>query len=182
MDEKIELEIKYTADDYVRAMHFMQNRLPFNKYGFLFFPLVIVLFVALYSFFASSESKESPLPAIVIGLVIGSLISALFLLFKNIPNPLFKWNVSRQFKSAPAFQETQRVIFDEDGIKGQNNLGGGETKWGAVIEAIESKDDFLFYTAKKFAMFFPKRCFANVEQQNQLRELIKRKLGDKAKF
>ena len=99
-----------------------------------------------------------------------------------MPNPLFRWNVSRQINSSPAAQQTQRVLFDEDGIETQSLLGHSEAKWDVVIEAVESKADFFFYTSKNIAMFIPKRCFLSEGQQNQLRELARRKLGDKAKF
>jgi YcxB-like protein len=60
-------------------------------------------------------------------------------------------------------------------------LGSGQTKWEAFIEATETKEDFFFFTSSKFAQFIPKYAF-NETQLNQLRELVKSKLGDKAKF
>ena len=185
MDEQIELEVKYTVDDYVRSLSFMQSRLPLNKYGFVIFPAIIFLSIIVYSLFSSKEGFE--LDSLTFTNILAILIAVLFLFFlllalRFFPNPMLKWSISRQFKSSPALQQTQHICFDEDGIKGQSSLGSGEAKWKAVIEAVESKEDFFFYTSKKFAQFVPKRCFSSEEQQNQLRDLVKRKLGDKAKF
>jgi hypothetical protein len=143
--------------------------------------MVNVVFIA-YSACRSFSNFKNWIKSSITVLIICLSISCVLLALKLLPNPLFRWNISRQFKSSPALQQTQHICFDEDGIKGQSSLASGETKWEAVIEAVESKEDFFFYTSKKIAMFIPKRCFSSEEQQNQLRDLIKRKLGDKAKF
>ncbi|GEM_PF-1522717 len=185
MDEKIELEVKYTVDDYVRSSSFVQKHTFFSRYGFIIFPAIAFFSLVLYSFFVTKSSARGNQPFLQTALVIFIicfLIFCVLLAIRFLPNPFVRWNLSRQINSAPTAQQTQQVLFDDDGINIQNLLGSGEAKWGAIIEVVESKEDFYFYTAKKFAMFVPKRCFSSEEQQNQLRELVKRKLGDKAKL
>ena len=56
----------------------------------------------------------------------------------------------------------------------------GEIKWDAIIKARETKQDFFFYTSKRFALFLPKRVISGESQMIELRHLIVEKLGDKA--
>lgn len=182
MKEKIELEIKYTVDEYVRSISTMQNRFLIFKY----FP-----YVGLLAAIGLIINYLLIAPTIISGLVyltypvIGTPILVLLIIsiwLKFFTNPFLKWNISRQYKSSPTLQETKRLQFDEEGISSSSQLGKTETKWEAVIEAVESKKDFFFYITNKYAQFVPKRAFTSVEQQNELRHLVKQKLGDKAKF
>lgn len=182
MAERIELEIKYTVEDYVRSMDFMQRRFFIFKYlPYLMIIGAIVFTVVYLSYAPTLESGLNilltPVNAtpILIMLVIG-------LWFMFLPNPLLRWNISRQMKSSPALQQTNTFSLDEKGIKWSGHLGSGEIKWGAIVESVETKSDFFFFTSDKFAHFVPKRAFVSEEQQNQLRTLAKNNLGDKAKF
>lgn len=109
------------------------------------------------------------------------VIVGVFLFLKYFPNPFLRWSVQKQFKSSPLLRESQQISFDEVGIRGQTNLSAGETRWLAIIEGTETKDDFFFFTSSKIAMFFPKDGLT-VEQIDKIRELAMRNLGEKAKF
>lgn len=178
MTEQIDLNVKYTVDDYVRALRYIQSRQFIFRYAYIITPVVGLISFLIVFILTPNRSLEMLIVALII---IPILLAAVFVI-KRIPNPLTKIFVSIQFKSSPAMQEEQIISFDDEGIKGGNNLTSGVTKWDAVIKAFESKDDFFFYTAKNFAIFFPKSAFTTIEEQNQLKELAREKLGEKAKF
>lgn len=183
MNEEINLEIQYTVDDYVRGVSFVQNRQFINKYGFAIAPLLLFLFGGFI--FALKMQKESVVTSIISSLpffVAALIVFLVLLLLRKFPNPILKWNIKRQFRSSPLLNEPQRISFDEEGINGETYLSSGLTKWAAIIEATETKDDLFFFTSNKFAMFVPKRAFVNEEQINQVRQLAKESLGEKAKF
>lgn len=181
MDELIELEVKYSVDDFVRGFTFIQSRQLLSKYAFLIVPfilLVSILFVVLLN----SKNSNQPLSKVILIVLVPTFsVFILFLLIKYLPNPFLKWNLRRQFKSSPILKEKQQISFDESGIKGRTDLSAGETKWKAIIEATETEDDFFFFTSNKFALFVPKRVFT-LEQLIHIRDLAKRNLGDRAKF
>ena len=186
MNERIEIKVNYTADDYARGLRYIQKR------SFLFFlplllPLIVISGFSLILFLSNPQnfyrafSKPEGFLPVLIPIVI-LLPFFYFLKLRKKSSFLIRKQYERQIKSSPALQETKTIIFDEKGLKGQQNLGSGETSWDAFIEATETEDDFYFFTAKKTAQFIPKRTFESEFQQHQLRDLAKRKLGDKAKF
>jgi hypothetical protein len=88
----------------------------------------------------------------------------------------------KQIDSTPLLKETRQIVFNDEGISGHHNLGRGTIKWNAFLEACETSDDFFFFTGKRTAQFVPKRAFNGEEQQDILRNLVRQKLQDKAKF
>jgi YcxB-like protein len=181
MDEKIEVTIQYTVDDYSRSLAYIQNR-QFITVSFVM-PLIIVpamVFVFLMRNQNKNMGTKETLIAIFVGLFIGVIVSISLSLLRKY-DPIRRWRLQKQINWSPALKEIKVLTLDEEGIKGSQNLGSGQTKWEAFIEATETKEDFFFFTSSKFAQFIPKYAF-NETQLNQLRELVKSKLGDKAKF
>lgn len=181
MNDRLDLEIQYSIDDYVRSLTFIQSRQFIVKYGFIIVPFAM-MFLLLVLFLSNPDSfKQVSLYYSIITFAPVLMIVVLFLLLKYFPNPILRWNVRKQFESSPILREKQRISIDEVGIKGQTQLSAGETKWSAIIEATESKDDFFFFISNKFAMFVPKHKLTS-EQKALIYDISKRNLGEKAKF
>ncbi len=49
MNDKLDLEIQYSVDDYVRGLTFIQNRQFILKYGFIIVPAILIGFILLQS-------------------------------------------------------------------------------------------------------------------------------------
>jgi hypothetical protein len=93
MDEKIELEIKYTVDDYVRGTFFIQNRLPINKYNFVFVP--VLLFIDLSAMFVVFPKEKQTLLT-----VLTILIPCLVVFFIHYGNHcLWQWKEKRFYRN-----------------------------------------------------------------------------------
>lgn len=182
MTEKIDLEVQYTVEDYVRGTSFILNRHSIVKYGFLILPL-IPLMVSGISFLQNPDAFYRMSWKLMLVNFAPVLVLVVFLAaVRFYSNPFLKWNLQRQFKSSPLLREKQDVAFDETGIKGETALSSAVTKWDAVIEATETERDFFFFVTSKKALFVPKRAFADEFQMNLLRSLARMKLGDRAKF
>lgn len=185
MDEKIIVSVQYTAEDYARGLKYVQQRNPLVKYIFLL-PLAVIFGTLLFLFIRDpgktvyAFSRPEGFMPIILALIFS--IPAFVYLRRKKYSFLVKRQFERQIRSSPALRAEKTIIFDEDGIIGHFDVGSGELDWEAFIEATETEDDIYFFTAKKAAQLFPKRAFENEEQQNRLRELVKRKLGEKAKF
>lgn len=185
MTEKIEAEITYTIDEYARALLFIQRRQFLVRYYFVLIPIMILL-VSYFVFTLMGDSPHLMSAATFIFYAITTGIFALgcgIFIFttRNSPNFFLKANLRRQFDSSPALQAPKIVTFDDEGMAGASDLGGGITKWEAFTEAAETEALFLFFTSNKFAHFVPKRAFT-LQQQEQIRNLTKMKMGDKSKM
>ena len=57
----------------------------------------------------------------------------------------------------------------------------GSHKWETLREAFETKHNFLLFIADRQMYIFPKKCFDNEEQIRAFKELLRERLGPKAK-
>jgi hypothetical protein len=183
MSEVVESKVIYTPEDFIRHTKYIQKRQFLFRYSALLTVAVfacILLFVYLInpSNFTAAFSKPRNILVLAVPMV---FLAAWTLLKRNSPGFLLKRNLKKQFESSPALREMQFLSIDEEGLYGTNQFGSGQTKWEAMVEVTETEDDFFFFTSGKFAQFVPKRFFTP-EQQNQIRDLAKRKLGERAKF
>ncbi|HEY8563735.1 MAG TPA: YcxB family protein [Pyrinomonadaceae bacterium] len=182
MNEKINLEIQYTVDDYVRGSAFVLNRQFVFKYGSLIV-VAVPLIVFLFTYLSDPEGFSEPtLTTALIKFSPVLTLCLVFLVVSVFTNSLLKWNLKRQFNSSPLLRAAQEVSFDDAGIKGETDLSSALTKWEAVVEAAETDKDFFFFISNKKALFVPKRAFADEFQINLLRALVRTKLGERAKF
>lgn len=181
LNENIELEIQYTIDDYARGLTYIQRRQFIFKCGIFILPL-IPLALFLITFIGNPESLFEMSPATASVNIVPFLLLFVFLLaVAKFPSPILKWSLRKQFNSSPALRAKQLISFAKDGIETESELSSSRTKWEAVVEAAETRDDFFFFSSSKFAMFVPKSVMSEI-QIITLRELANRNLLGKAKF
>jgi hypothetical protein len=185
MNEKIIISFLLTAEDYARALRYIQRRSFLVRYSFLL-PLLVIFGMLLFLFIRNPQKTvyvfsrpQGFLPFVLAAIII---IPLFYFFNQSKYSSVVKKRFERQIKSSPALQTERTFVFDEDGMIGQSLLASGEVEWNAFIEAAESEDYFYFFTSPKVAQFIPKRAFESEAEQNRLRELVKRKLGDRAKF
>jgi hypothetical protein len=114
---------------------------------------------------------------IIIGLM---LIAPIIYVVKDF-KPFAENSVAQQYKSSPLLHEAQVISFGEEGIESKSDSFASKINWNAIIETAETDKDFFFFTSPKMALFIPKRVFS-VEQRDEIKNLAKIKLADKAKF
>lgn len=186
MRKEIKIEIQYTIEDYVRALSFIQKQIRqrsfYYKYeSFISVIIVFSTFVIGIYLLANDKKTINYFSVFIIAFGSALLFGFLIYLVKKIQPFFLKRSISKQFKSSIILNKSQIMSLNEEGVEGQNSLGSNKIKWEAFLEATETKDDFFFFTTNKFAQFIPKRFFTE-EQIKQVREIVKEKLGDKAKF
>jgi hypothetical protein len=183
MSEKIEIIADYTPEDYADALIAIHQRQKLVRvFGFICLFIVLATIAFLYSLSERNfihfifDFENLTLILMCVGVLFWLII------YKGRSPKLFiAWNVKRQFKTSPTLRETKRITVEEEGLAGNTDLSSGIVKWAAFIDAVETKKSFLFFTSKKFAQFIPKRVIT-LEQENEIRALVKRKMGDKAKI
>jgi len=183
MSESVEARFTYTSDDFVRHAEFMRSRNFIAKYAvFIAFSILgcILLFFYLLNpaKFTTAFNKPQNILVFVIPIL---LLTAWWFLRNKLPRFFLKRSIEKQINSTPALQVPQFVSFDEEGLYATNQFGSGQTKWEAIIETVETEEDFFFFTTNKFAQFVPKRFFS-AEQLKQIKKLAKTNLGERAKF
>ncbi len=161
---------------------FIQSRSPILRYAFLA-PLIVLAVSAAGLFvipgtYRLSEANQRFFQLFGIFLLI--LSPMLYFATRTKSSFWLRRQFQKQIDSSPALQKPQRIEITEDGVIGTTELSKGETRWEAVIEAIETSEHFYLFTAKKMAMVLPKRAFADTTQIGQLRELVAAKLGSRA--
>jgi len=181
MNEKVEVNIRYSVDDYVRGCSFTQNRSSlFYKYEFFVIGFMsFVGFVIFHLIFTKTENEwnTSDFTKLIIGLMIAIPVGYLFKDFHF----LTEYSLKKQYESSPLLREESRISFSTNGIETESASLTNKISWSAITEFEDTEEDFFFFFSPKAALFIPKRVFT-VEQQNEIRNLVKIHLGDKAKL
>lgn len=183
MNEVVEAKITYTPEDFLRHAAFMQSRNRLAKYTI---PLALGIFACIFLFlyFLNGEKFLTTFakPQNFMIFVTAGLILTIFLLLKKYTSKFFlRRSLEKQIRSTPSLSEPQHFTLDDEGFTATNQFGSGQLNWQAMVEMVETEEDFFFFMSKNFARFVPKRFFSN-EQLTQIRELAKKNLGDKAKL
>jgi uncharacterized SAM-binding protein YcdF (DUF218 family) len=171
----LSLEITYTDEDYTRANRFMLRRLPVTWIGYCY-PLLLVSGLGMFLYYSyPTDIKWWFIPALL------TLLAWFYLWLIAFQNWNIRRSIRRQLKSNPSAQGPQTYNFSDEGIKLSGGLYNLELKWEAITKAMESKHDFFLYVSKRFAYFLPKTALAG-EYRDQLRTILKSKLGERAKL
>jgi hypothetical protein len=184
MDEKLFLHVKYSARDYARVSGFMKQQKFLNKYSFIFMFVGVFVTIAAFTFMlADDKSSINYLGLITVSLLPALALGGLIYFLEQFLSPaLMKRSVAKQIKSSPALNEEQAICFSTEGIEISGELFSQKIKWEAIIKAIESETDFIFYTTRDSGKFFPKTAFVSETDANFIRCLARAKLGDKAEI
>jgi hypothetical protein len=174
----VDFEISYEIGDYTRALNYIRGRSFIFKY-WLFFPLLFFSLLGVF-WFLVAPSDFGAIFAIFWGGIILTVYLFYIRYFGN-SDPFLERTIRKQFETSPLLKEPQSIFIDESGIGGSSTISQGITKWGAFIEAVETKEDFFFFTSKKFAIFIPKRVLSDADQYS-LREVARNNMGQKVKF
>ena len=180
MSEKIEVDVRYSDDEYIRGMIFSQRKSSYFRFNYLIFGAsILVGFFAVYYLFYQNESNRD------FGLLLKTLFVLMFVipfvyLFKNF-NPTYDFFYRKQFDSSALLQESYKISFDDEGINSESKSFANKLFWNAIIEVVQTDEDFHFFVSHDTSLFIPKRVFTD-EQQNEIKNLARIKLSDKAKF
>ena len=94
---------------------------------------------------------------------------------------LHRMNVKQQRSGNAASEGDQSYAFSEDGIRVWGPLYNTSVLWTGVGEVKETKRFFLIYLSEVHFLFVPKNQLSE-EQAIELRTLLSRVLGDRAKL
>jgi hypothetical protein len=148
----------------------MRNR-SFKIWFFRLFLIVMPWFVVLYKYQTDREGWTWWV----------LLVPAFFVLFLLLIAPIInRAFLQRKIKSIPSAFSPQLWVLSDAGMEITGQDEHVELKWGAIVKAAESANDFFLYVGSSMAHFIPKRFLLDRSQQSRLREILKRNLGEKA--
>ena len=156
-----------TPAEHARAATIILRR----KRGFWIFIIVLVLVVVAPVLFAAL--KGYPATRIVASLVPYLLIFGV--LFLGMP--LWqRWALQRVYRTTPSLQHEQTHEFSEEGFRLSNPLSNTLIRWDAFVDALETREFFLFYISPSIAYFLPKRAVPTHPELQELRVLLRAQL------
>jgi len=94
-----------------------------------------------------------------------------------------QWSVYSSAKKSMASVKGKTLwIFSEDDFKVFTPVARNESDWESLEKIEEKSKAFLLYPQKNVFMLVPKRFFESEAQIQEFRELVREKLGSKAKL
>lgn len=130
------------------------------------FLLIIINVFAIASAVLFAFGKVQPIAFLAFSLMWFILMLAVWsLLPRNI------------YKKALTFQDNFSMTLDEDAIILQNERGTQTWPWGALSSFVESPFFFHLYFDSRSFFLVPKDAFNDLEEIQEARELMKRKIG-----
>ncbi len=161
----IEIETDLEVGDYRRALFWI------NKPIFLFIIIIFAFAIPGTGFIAFREDD-------VIALILFALSIVFFILY--IFSTLL--SIKRQSKNLAESYETTAIKFNEAGMESKSNTTFIQMAWEVFEKIRESNTDFLLYPQKNIFYPIPKRFFKSENQIEVFKQLIREKLGAKAKL
>jgi hypothetical protein len=146
---------KEILDDYIKAQKFHARK---RDFIFIISTIVIAILVAV-------GSGEYIFPGIL-------------LIYLIIRPSYMRTRYKRTWENTPSFHKSLEANgFDENGFYTEDDGGNlSVIHWDKFIKWRESKEIFLIYLSPHLFVFLPKRL-VSPEEQNQIRELLKQKIG-----
>ena len=167
-EKKIEVDFQMTTNDNQRILVIVNWKRLVLVFGLLLIVPLIILSIQGISIFKDGVSVNK-----ILTVFIPSLIGMVFIIYMLI------------FRAAKAMRKSNkptRVIFSEQSIVTNQELGESKLAWEIYRKIYETDKYFIFFLIGKAFWGIPKRFFKDQDDIEALKELINRKLGDKAKL
>ena len=111
--------------------------------------------------------------------LLGAIALALFLLQLFIPI-VQRRHLRRAYDDTPSLRGPQTYQFSDTGLVISGVSSSVSLGWDSLVEAIETREFFLFYHTKRAAFYLPKRAAPDEAQRAALRDLLQTQLGSRA--
>jgi predicted ferric reductase len=172
MEEKtMEIEVLIDFSEYLQCHYLMFRKKLHRIFILLGIIFLASIFIILIKFGLNSDAlKISFILLASILLFIGLLFLSLYFVIK------------KTFDSTPVLKQKVTYRLTESEIEANGDSFNTKCGWDVIIKVEEFTSYFLLYSSTAAAFIFPLRRFENDSQIVEFRELVRRKLGDKAKL
>ena len=87
-----------------------------------------------------------------------------------------------QAKKLKEIAKPSKTIFTEQGIESKTPSASSQRDWIGYAKIYETANDFIFFSQENVFATIPKRFFKNQIEIEELRELVSRKMRERAKL
>jgi hypothetical protein len=158
----IDLDVKYSTDDYVPAL----RRHLFSQPKFLtLFSIISLLLISVLALMFNSSSHFDTIWFIIYSLIL--LVGLGGVCFYFLPHQMFR----RSFKTIDEYHlrvTGREIIYDSD-------YESGALSWRHCTKLHEGSQYYLFEYPERI-MVIPKGAFTNQEEERKFREIVKQRL------
>lgn len=183
MEKVVSVKIKYSVDDTIRVVRFHQNQSFIFHYDVAITGSIVFLaFVIGIVVMANDFNEINVLSSIIFSAIPATAVAiSVYLLHKFLFPWLAKRRVTKYFKSSPIMHDEILVEFFDEGIKSTGKLSSSLVAWGAIVKAVESKTDLIFYTGPGWpGLHVAKKAFDSDEDLDSVKVLLQQTLNGKA--
>lgn len=172
-NKTIEINVQLNEDDYWRV-GFAGRIKRFLLATLIYLPvaLLIMYFVV---FGAGGDSFAGNTLSVFIVFFIICLIPFIFL-------PFAWYSLKKLAKKLAKVSEKTRIIFSENEIQTNSSSRSSKMAWENYEKIQETNEDFVCFLNNHTIYPIPKRFFDSNLQISEFREIVRKKLGDKARL
>jgi hypothetical protein len=163
---QIELAIKLELTDYVRASFWVL----FRPWAMKIVLVFAVLLLGLFFLRLIEDPNSKPFPALILPALVLFTIGSTYL------------SAKRNMASNKSVQEITHYTFSEKGIEALAQSWSGHTGWGNVLNAYETKHNFLLFISRNQMYIIPRRCFRDAEQIAAFKQMLVSHMNSKAQI
>ncbi len=164
-ERKIEVEFKTTVTDFQRILVWYHW-----KRLFLEFSLMVIVGIP-FCYFLGFNLLQNGWAAIAF---ISTILILSVLKFYGL--------VFRRAEALKQITQPAKTIFSDQGLETITKSIHTNRAWESYAKIFETDKDFIFFQIENAFAAIPKRFFKNQDDIEVLRELVNRKLGEKAKL
>jgi hypothetical protein len=158
--------------EFYRGLRWYAWRKCWWLYFILIFGIPVILVMTV---FRPNDTWPNPVTAVLWGFFTAMLIAAW--LYWGV-----RRNARKQFNSSESLRVARHSVFSDEGVEGSSALSSGKTSWAVLHQVLESPESFLFFSSNATFGIVPKRALGTEDKVKELRDLIQKQLGAKAKL
>ena len=158
MLNEIEAKISYNVNDIKIAVMYIINNI---KKVWKIFPIISIIIIGLV-FYGMTMGFENYIYALILICVILGILLYVFLYNKPISSYI---NFYKNRKESS-------YIFSEKGIQLVNGDGHKNFDWSLFVDAYDIPSAFILSDEKMIYYIFPKRCFNNLTDIEEMKKLL----------
>ena len=163
MSEAVELQFRYTEDEYVSALRAYMLA---KRRVWFFTGIASVVTLLGFYFLVTQSDLAATISFLCTGAFMFGLLATSFGLLPH-----------RRFRANPQFRSEYHLWFAEDEILFQTENISATLKWEIYTEALETEKFYLLAHGEGAVTVIPKRVFRNDEQQSHFEDLLTRKVA-----
>jgi hypothetical protein len=135
---------------------------------------ILILGLAIFATVDMFLSRRQALTDPMLWALPGILVYLVFFIFV-----LFPRKIRRSYSQRKDFQHEISMLVTSDGLETRTEQGHGMKPWDDFLKWKEGKNIFLLYISDHMFHMVPKRFFANHEDIDSFRDVVRRSIGTK---